>query len=80
MQKNPDFEFLMRARVRVGFGCLGSKMSKNQKHSEREREREREGDGMGAVFVLFGEPIEKSGSCLLGLVGPEISMSFPLLI
>ena len=55
---------------------------KNEQKSEtqREREREREGDGMGAVFVLFGEPIEKSGSCLLGLVGPEISMSFPLLI
>ena len=79
MQKNPDFEFLRTARVRVGFGCLGSKMSKNQKHSERERERE--GDGMGAVFVLFGEPIEKSGSCLLGLVGPEINeFSSPLLI
>ena len=76
MQKNPDFEFLMRARVRVGFGCLGSKI----RNTAREREREREGDGMGAVFVLFGEPIEKSGSCLLGLVGPEISMSFPLLI
>ena len=57
-------------------------MSKNQKHNEREREREREreGDEMGAVFVLFGEPIEKSGSCLLGLVGPEINEFSPLLI
>ena len=60
------------------FGFKNEQKSDTQR--EREREREREGDGMGAVFVLFGEPIEKSGSCLLGLVGPEISMSFPLLI
>lgn len=55
---------------------------KNEQKSEtqRKREREKEGDGMGAVFVLFGEPIEKSGSCLLGLVGPEINESSPLLI
>ena len=48
MQKNPDFEFLMRARVRVGFGCLGSKI----RNTAREREREREGwDGSRVCFV-----------------------------